>query len=450
MNQPAAARITPPETEFTPSIREMMDIDLRQLCAQIDFGMAILLGIEAVVAIALALWWSPLAWAGTDTSPHVHLLAALLLGGGSAATVACLVRAHRGELLTRLVVGVSVMAMSALFIHLAGGRIEVHFSVFVSLAFLVAYRDWRVLLAGTVTIALDHVARGLFLPRSVFGTDSVDLLRVVEHALYVVLEVSVLALICRLSQAEMRRTAEQMLLTRNAQRAVEASQAELAERVAQAKIEADQRVRNIVAGFQSIGEGIGTNAERTRALDSIGRQNHELAQQGSAVLQQTVHQFQTLAQTVKASEQTLQGLVDAGAQIAQITTSISAVAFQTNLLALNAAVEAARAGEHGRGFAVVAEEVRSLSGRSREAARQIEEFANRVQQRAAELAEVTHKTSAAAAHGLTLVDGAEASIRAIQESAEALGTAVGSALEANSELLVAKDQLQAQVQSLLV
>ncbi|BBP42564.1 methyl-accepting chemotaxis protein [Thiosulfativibrio zosterae] len=76
-------------------------------------------------------------------------------------------------------------------------------------------------------------------------------------------------------------------------------------------------------------------------------------------------------EVVHKTIQSINLINDASHKISEITTLIDSIAFQTNLLALNAAVEAARAGEHGRGFAVVASEVRSLAGKSAEAAKQI-------------------------------------------------------------------------------
>jgi len=82
-----------------------------------------------------------------------------------------------------------------------------------------------------------------------------------------------------------------------------------------------------------------------------------VAQRGGEVVAQVV----TTMDEINASSR----------KIADIIGVIDGIAFQTNILALNAAVEAARAGEQGRGFAVVASEVRSLAGRSADAAKEI-------------------------------------------------------------------------------
>ena len=96
------------------------------------------------------------------------------------------------------------MLVGALLIHVSGGRIETHFHIFGSLAFLALYRDWRVLIAASAIVAMDHFVRGISWPRSVYGIATVSPWRWMEHAAWVVFEDIVLIRGVRQSLAELR------------------------------------------------------------------------------------------------------------------------------------------------------------------------------------------------------------------------------------------------------
>src|SRR5882757_2494 len=109
--------------------------------ARTDRLMATLMIAQWVFAIGLALMLSPYTWQGRIQSTHVHVYAAVFLGGAISSLPLLLCVARPGWLGTRLVVAAAQMLWSALLIHLCGGRIETHFHVFGSLAFLAFYRD---------------------------------------------------------------------------------------------------------------------------------------------------------------------------------------------------------------------------------------------------------------------------------------------------------------------
>ena len=172
-----------------------------------DRVFALLMVLQWIAGILFALWVSPLAWFGTASRTHVHVWAAIFLGGAICLFPALLAVVRPGEKSTRYTIATAQMLMGALLIHLTGGRLETHFHVFGSLAFLAFYRDWRVLIPATVVVVLDHMLRGAFWPQSVYGVLVASQWRWVEHAAWVLFEDIFLVVSIRRASIEMMDTA---------------------------------------------------------------------------------------------------------------------------------------------------------------------------------------------------------------------------------------------------
>ncbi|HQS21749.1 MULTISPECIES: methyl-accepting chemotaxis protein [unclassified Acidovorax] len=146
------------------------------------------------------------------------------------------------------------------------------------------------------------------------------------------------------------------------------------ESVAMASSEIAQGNQDLSARTESQASALEETAASMEQLGATVRQNADSAGQANALARSASDVAVRGGEVVGQVVQTMKGINESSQRIADIIGVIDGIAFQTNILALNAAVEAARAGEQGRGFAVVASEVRSLAGRSAEAAKEIKQL----------------------------------------------------------------------------
>jgi len=281
------------------------------------------------------------------------LVMALLLS----APAAILLR-DRAAPLAADALAVAAMGTSALVIHLSGGMIEAHFEIFTLLAMLTVFGRIGPLLIAATTIALHHVIFWLWLPTSLFNYKA-SLWIVLLHAFFVVLEV---VPACWIAQQFGRSVRGQgMVLDRLGG---------AAEQIASAAREVASSSQALSEGASQQAAAIEETAASTTEIDAMVRRTTENSSSTAAIVTEADHYARGTERSLTEMVTTMHGINTASEQIAGIIKVIDQIAFQSNILALNAAVEAARAGNAGMGFGVVAEEVRNLSKRSAEAAKE--------------------------------------------------------------------------------
>jgi methyl-accepting chemotaxis protein len=327
----------------------------------------------------------------------VPIALAFLIAAG-----ALLFYAGRGPVaLTRIVIAAALIGQVSIMVFSLAGhpwQPDMHMYYFAVLALLTGFCDWRPIVMGAALTAAHHLVLQYILPSAVFYQGG-SLLRVLLHAVIVIIETAFLATIAVVMERMFAMNAESLALahdTAERERVAGEREKQLAGELSRRA----QTLREIVSAFRarmeqemavldrSAGEMQGEAASLTGTSDQARRQtmhvsdatsetllgidhlsaaSDELAMSIDEIGRSFMHSLEgstTAAGLARKASGEIEILAQNSEKVGAVVELIRSIAAQTSLLALNATIEAARAGEMGRGFAVVASEVKLLSAQT--------------------------------------------------------------------------------------
>ncbi|MEZ6092885.1 MAG: methyl-accepting chemotaxis protein [Pirellulaceae bacterium] len=197
--------------ELNTKAKTLFDKRMRQVRVRGDRFMQIAMVLQFFGCLLTAIVVSPRTWEGETGVIHIHVWAAIIIGGLSTLFPAVYSFFNTGARTNKYVMSIGQAVICGTFIHISGGRIEAHFHIFVAMAILAMYRNTNILVVFAGIVAADHVVRGLAFPYSIYGIDRPTLFRSLEHGAVVVVEVFALWVAISQSLREMKLISKQQI-----------------------------------------------------------------------------------------------------------------------------------------------------------------------------------------------------------------------------------------------